>query len=92
VSDQLEQRIREIAREEVIAELDRRRSDRPEDPVNGGQIRLVHAKRSAAGITKDELKAHLGEAYGIESLTELPQTKLDDVLDWIESSPGRSDA
>jgi hypothetical protein len=79
----LEDRIREIAREEIAAEFARRQSDRPDDPVTGAQVRLVHARRSAAGVTQDELKALLGERFGVDSLTELSQVRLDELLEWL---------
>jgi hypothetical protein len=79
----LEDRIREICREEIAAAFERRVSDRPDDPVTGAQVRLVHARRSAAGVSADELKAVLGERFGCDSLTELSQLRLDEVLDWL---------
>lgn len=79
----LEDRIREICREEIAAAFAARQSDRPDDPVTGAQVRLVHARRSAAGVSSDELKSVLGERWGCDSLTELSQLRLDEVLEWL---------
>lgn len=82
-----ERELRDLVKQLVTQEYATRSSDRPDEPLTGGQIRLVHARRSAAGISKDEFKAHLGDRYGADSLTDLAQTQLDDVLEWIERTP-----
>jgi hypothetical protein len=79
----LEDRIREIAREVFAEEMAKRVADRPDDPVTGAQVRLVHARRSAAGVSQDELKATLGDRFAVDSLTELSQTRLDELLEWL---------
>ena len=79
----LEDEIRRIAREVVREELGRLRSDRPDDPLTGGQVRLVHARRSAGGVTPDELRAELGARWGVDSLTDLSQAHLEDLLGWL---------
>jgi len=57
----LEDEIRRIAREVVRDELAKLQSDRPDAPLTAGQVRLVHARRSAAGVSPDELRVLLGE-------------------------------
>jgi hypothetical protein len=41
--------------------VSRVRSDRPNDPLTGGQVRIVHARRSAAGLSVDELARNEAE-------------------------------
>jgi hypothetical protein len=51
--------------------------------LTAGQVRLVHARRRAAGVSADELRAVLGERWGVDSLADLSQADLDDLLDWL---------
>jgi hypothetical protein len=78
-----EERIREIAREVFAEEWAKTRGDRPDDPLTGAQVRLVHARRSAAGVSPDELKALLADRYQVASLTELSQVRLDELLELL---------
>jgi hypothetical protein len=79
----LEDEIRRIAREVAREELTKLRSDRPDAPLTGGQVRLVHACRATAGVSVDELRAVLGERWGVDSLGDLSQAYLDDLLGWL---------
>lgn len=75
-----EDEIRRIAREVVREELGRLRSERADDPLTAGQVRLVHARRATSGVSADELRAELGERRGVDSLTDLSQAHMDDLL------------
>jgi hypothetical protein len=77
----LEDEVRRIAREFVREELARLQSDRPDAPLTAGQVRLVHARRSAAGVSPDELRVLLGERWA--SSPDLSQAWLDELLEWI---------
>jgi hypothetical protein len=77
----LEDEIRRIAREVVREELAKLQTDRPDAPLTAGQVRLVHARRTAAGVSPDELRVVLGERWGVDSLPDLSQTRLDELLD-----------
>jgi hypothetical protein len=60
----LEKGIRRIARDVVRDELANLRTDRHDGPVTAVQVGLVHAWRSAAGFSPDELPIVLGERWG----------------------------
>ena len=79
----LEDEVRRIPREVVREKLAKLQSDRPDAPLTAGQVRLVHARRSAAGVSPDELRVLLGERWGVDSLPDLSHTRLDVLLDRV---------
>lgn len=62
----------------------------PEAPKKPGVIsdkqrKLLFAKTKSAGISQEEFKAYLKSMHGIEHADELPWTKMDEVIKWIDS-------
>ena len=61
----LDDEIRRIARGVMREELGRLQSERSDDPLTAGQVRLVHARRAAGGVSVDALRSCLASWPGI---------------------------
>jgi len=56
--------------------------------ISDKQRKLLFAKSKAAGINTDDFKAYLTNVHGVEHTADLPWTKMDAVIKWIDSQGG----
>lgn len=56
--------------------------------ISDAQRKLLFAKTKAAGIDQEDFKAYLMRVHKLEHTSDLPWTKMDEVLKWIDSYSG----
>lgn len=56
----------------------------PRQVISQKQLGLLMACAKTFGVTEETLKAHVLEAYGVESRKAIPAEKMDELLTWIK--------
>lgn len=54
--------------------------------ISEGQRKLLFAKTKAAGIAQEDFREYLMRVHKIEHTSDLPWTKMDEVLKWIDAA------
>lgn len=56
-----------------------------EAPISADQHRLLEARISQLGLERDRVKAWVARAWGVQHLTEIPATRLQSLLDRLDT-------
>lgn len=62
--------------------------EEPEKPISDAQKKRLFARARAGGWPVEELKAYLLDKHGVKSSKEIPVTKYDKIIEWIDSHTG----